>query len=65
MTTAVGTQAFSTAGAGAADDLTRTLVGFARVLRAAGVPASPDRVHQTVTAVGHLDVEDVLRSEVT
>ena len=31
-------------------------MGFARVLRAAGVPASPDRVHQTVTAVGHLDV---------
>ena len=26
------------------------------MLRAAGVPASPDRVHQTVTAVGHLDV---------
>ncbi len=51
MTTAAGT-----ASAGAADELTRTLVGFARVLRAAGVPASPDRVHQTVTAVGHLDV---------
>ena len=45
-----------------ADDLTRTLVGFARVLRAAGVPATPDRLHQTVAAVGHLDVarrEDV------
>ncbi len=39
-----------------ADDLTRTLVGFARVLRAAGVPATPDRLHQTVAAVGHLDV---------
>jgi uncharacterized protein with von Willebrand factor type A (vWA) domain len=39
-----------------ADELTRTLVGFARVLRAAGVPATPDRLHQTVTAVGHLDV---------
>jgi uncharacterized protein with von Willebrand factor type A (vWA) domain len=51
VTTAVGTP-----GTGTADELTRTLVGFARVLRAAGVPASPDRVHQTVTAVGHLDV---------
>jgi uncharacterized protein with von Willebrand factor type A (vWA) domain len=50
------TTAAGTASAGAADELTRTLVGFARVLRAAGVPASPDRVHQTVTAVGHLDV---------
>ena len=50
MTTTIGT-----ASAGA-DELTRTLVGFARVLRAAGVPASPDRVHQAVTAVGHLDV---------
>ncbi len=40
----------------AADDLTTTLVGFARVLRAAGVAAAPDRLHQTITAVGHLDV---------
>jgi uncharacterized protein len=54
--TTAGTQAAGTASAGPADGLTRTLVGFARVLRAAGVPASPDRVHQTVTAVGHLDV---------
>ncbi len=37
-------------------DLTRTLVGFARTLRAAGVPASVDRLHQTVTAAAHLDV---------
>jgi uncharacterized protein with von Willebrand factor type A (vWA) domain len=50
------TAAVGTPGAAAADELTRTLVGFARVLRAAGVPASPDRVHQAVTAVGHLDV---------
>ena len=39
-----------------ADAVTRTFVGFARVLRAAGVPATPDRLHQTVAAVGHLDV---------
>ncbi|MCY7340847.1 MAG: VWA domain-containing protein [Pseudonocardia sp.] len=39
-----------------ASDLTRTLVGFARTLRAAGVPASVDRLHQTVTAASHLDV---------
>jgi uncharacterized protein len=51
VTTSVGTPV-----GGAADELTRTLVGFARVLRAAGVPASPDRLHQTVAAVGHLDV---------
>jgi uncharacterized protein len=45
-----------------AEGLTRTLVGFARVLRAAGVPATPDRLHQTVAAVRALDVtrrEDV------
>jgi uncharacterized protein len=50
------TPASGTTVADPADELTRTLVGFARVLRAAGVPATPDRVHQTVTAVGHLDV---------
>ena len=51
-----------TPGAAAADELTGTLVGFARVLRAAGVPSTPDRLHSTVAAVGHLDVcrrEDV------
>lgn len=37
-------------------ELTRTLVGFARTLRAAGVPASVDRLHQTVTAAAHLDL---------
>jgi len=37
------------------DDLTPSLVGFARTLRAAGVDASPDRLHQTVTAATHLD----------
>ena len=36
-------------------DPTRTWVGFARTLRAAGVAASPDRVHQSVTAASHLD----------
>jgi uncharacterized protein with von Willebrand factor type A (vWA) domain len=39
-----------------ADGVTRTFVGFARVLRAAGVAASPDRLHQAVTAVAALDV---------
>jgi uncharacterized protein len=37
-------------------DLTRTLVGFARTLRAAGVDASVDRLHQTVNAAAQLDV---------
>ena len=37
------------------DDGTPTLVGFARTLRAAGVDATPDRVHQTVLATTHLD----------
>jgi uncharacterized protein len=50
------TPAAGTTSADPADELTRTLVGFARVLRAAGVPATPDRLHQTVAAVGHLDV---------
>jgi uncharacterized protein with von Willebrand factor type A (vWA) domain len=45
-----------TPGPAAADELTGTLVGFARVLRAAGVPATPDRLHTTVAAVGQLDV---------
>ena len=36
-------------------DLTPSWVGFARTLRAAGVDATPDRLHQTVTAVTHLD----------
>lgn len=42
-------------GDGVAHDVTPTLVGFARTLRAAGVAATPDRVHQTVTAVSRLD----------
>ena len=37
-------------------DVTATVVGFARTLRAAGVSASPDRVHSMVAATGHLDV---------
>jgi uncharacterized protein len=37
-------------------EITATLVGFARTLRAAGVPASPDRVHAMVTAIVTLDV---------
>ena len=37
------------------DDGAPTLVGFARTLRAAGVDATPDRVHQTVLATRHLD----------
>ena len=41
-----------------APDGTPTLVGFARTLRAAGIDATPDRVHQTVLATGHLDPVD-------
>jgi uncharacterized protein with von Willebrand factor type A (vWA) domain len=41
---------------GAIHDVTPALVGFARTLRAAGVDASPERLHQTVVAVSHLDV---------
>ena len=37
-------------------DVTATLVGFARTLRAAGVDASPERVQAMVTATAHLDV---------
>ncbi|MDQ1614612.1 MAG: uncharacterized protein QOJ60_551 [Actinomycetota bacterium] len=37
-------------------DLTGSLVGFARTLRAAGVAATHDRVHATVAAAGALDV---------
>jgi uncharacterized protein with von Willebrand factor type A (vWA) domain len=36
-------------------DATDTVVGLARTLRAAGVDASPDRVHATVVAVDLLD----------
>jgi len=36
-------------------DLTGTLVGFARTLRAAGVDAGPDRVQAMVTALAELD----------
>jgi uncharacterized protein with von Willebrand factor type A (vWA) domain len=37
-------------------DVTATLVGFARTLRAAGVDASPERVQAMVTATAHLQV---------
>ncbi|MGX7679749.1 vWA domain-containing protein [Jatrophihabitans sp. DSM 45814] len=37
-------------------DLLDVLVGFARTLRHAGVPASQDRVHAMVAALAHLDV---------
>jgi len=40
---------------GASGDGAPTLVGFASTLRAAGVDATPDRVHQTVLATEHLD----------
>jgi uncharacterized protein len=44
---------------GAADaDLTASAVGLARTLRAAGVDASPDRVHAFVTALGALGAAD-------
>lgn len=39
----------------AAYDATDSVVGFARTLRAAGVDASPDRVHQLVRALDRLD----------
>jgi uncharacterized protein with von Willebrand factor type A (vWA) domain len=39
-------------------DVTTTLVGFARTLRAAGVDASPERVQAMVTATAHLDVSN-------
>jgi hypothetical protein len=41
--------------AGVSGDGAATLVGLARTLRAAGVDATPDRVHQTVLATEHLD----------
>jgi uncharacterized protein with von Willebrand factor type A (vWA) domain len=37
-------------------DAVGVVVGFARVLRDAGVPASPDQVQSCVRALGHLDV---------
>lgn len=43
-------------------DLTPTWVGFARTLRAAGLAATPDRLHQTVLAATHLD--PTLRADV-
>jgi uncharacterized protein with von Willebrand factor type A (vWA) domain len=52
----VGGDGMTAAGATAAEaGLTRTLVGFARTLRAAGVDASPDRLQQTVSAASRLD----------
>jgi uncharacterized protein with von Willebrand factor type A (vWA) domain len=40
---------------GAAYDVTDTVVGLARTLRAAGVEATPDRVHEMVRALDRLD----------
>jgi uncharacterized protein with von Willebrand factor type A (vWA) domain len=37
-------------------DVTDTIVGFARTLRAAGVEAGPDRVQSMLAAMSHLDV---------
>jgi uncharacterized protein len=42
----------------AGDDLTASLVGFARTLRAAGVDASPERVHAFGEALAAIDVAD-------
>jgi uncharacterized protein with von Willebrand factor type A (vWA) domain len=39
-------------------DVAEIVLGFARTLRHAGVPASPDRVQAMVSALGHLDVLD-------
>ncbi|WP_211262244.1 vWA domain-containing protein [Nitriliruptor alkaliphilus] len=41
-----------------APDLTASAVGLARTLRAAGVDASPERVHAFLTALGMLGAED-------
>ncbi|GAA4094307.1 vWA domain-containing protein [Actinomadura miaoliensis] len=43
---------------GATRDVTDTIVGFARTLRAAGVGADPERVHAMLAALDHLDVLD-------
>ena len=42
--------------ASGARDVVDTVVGFARTLRHAGVPASPDRVEATLAALAHLRV---------
>jgi hypothetical protein len=39
-------------------DIIDTMLGFARTLRHAGVPASPDRVQALIIAIGELDVLD-------
>ena len=39
-------------------DVVDIVLGFARTLRHAGVPAGPDRVQAMVAALGHLDVLD-------
>ena len=39
-------------------DVVDTVLGFARTLRHAGVPASPDRVEAMLGALGALDVLD-------
>src|ERR1700722_16764648 len=38
------------------DNFVGVLLGFARTLRHAGVPATPDRVQAMMTALDHLDV---------
>jgi uncharacterized protein len=45
-------------GAPAQRDVVDTVLGFARTLRHAGVPASPDRVEAMLVAVAALDVLD-------
>lgn len=39
-----------------ADNIVAVVLGFARTLRHAGVPATSDRVQATITALDHLDV---------
>ncbi|MEU5881779.1 VWA domain-containing protein [Spirillospora sp. NPDC047279] len=39
-------------------DVTETIIGFARTVRAAGGPADPERVQTMVRALDHLDVLD-------
>jgi uncharacterized protein with von Willebrand factor type A (vWA) domain len=40
-------------------DVVEVVLGFARTLRHAGVPASPERVQAMIAALGHLNVLDV------
>ena len=51
-------QAADPPAAGPPRDVIDVVLGFARTLRHAGVPAGPDRVQAMLAALGHLDVLD-------